>query len=117
MYDPHFLSVAVVMLAVFGPVFYIIYLTGKLIRYRIDKKYKAQSGPASKEMQEFRERTEHRLRVLEEIIAESDEMKLSAKQKSRLSDSAAEHGYDSISPDEHTETESQKNRLRNQLKS
>lgn len=67
------LLVLVAILAVFGPAFYFIYMVGKLIKYRIDKKYSSSNSGELQEMREFRQRTERRLRALEEIIAEQDD--------------------------------------------
>lgn len=119
MFSEDLLIPLVAIIAVFGPAFYVIYLTGKLIRYRIDKKYKAEHSVKAREMAEFMERTETRLRALEEIVSDDEFEK---PEKSTTSRSRT------ITPDikEKDEEESEsdediwsgeKSKLKNQLKS
>ncbi|MCH8567185.1 MAG: hypothetical protein LAT67_02925 [Balneolales bacterium] len=111
----------VAILAVFGPFFYIIYLGGKLIKYRIDKKYNALSTEKLNEFDKFKERTNARLQALEAIISEQDE-----EQASKINKSSAPFKQDrslsdtELSADEsHYEskiTKGSNSRLKNQLK-
>lgn len=114
MISPDSIVPIVAILAVFGPVFYVIYLTGKLIRYRIDKKYNSVHSEVILEMKEFMERTDHRLRALEEIASEADDITL--KEPHKKTDS----GQVDIAPedDENPDLwEGPKSKLKNQLKS
>jgi len=107
----------VAIIAVFGPLFYVIYLTGKLIKYRIDKKYNSINSAQSLELKEFMERTEHRLRAIEEIVSAEDDITLETPQKkpARKDDATIE-----ISKKEAEEPDlwdGPKSKLKNQLKS
>jgi len=113
MFDADLIIPIVAILAVFGPAFYIIYLIGKLIRYRIDKKYKSENSTQSAEFKEFMENTEQRLRVLEAIVSEDEEPPASANTQAK-----------NIAPDreeigtyESDIWEEPKSKLKNQLKS
>lgn len=106
----------VAIIAVFGPLFYVIYLTGKLIKYRIDKKYNSINSAQSLELKEFMDRTEHRLRAIEEIVSEDDIiLKPQARTSAPKQDSTIEiSGKD----DEETDLwDGPKSKLKNQLKS
>jgi hypothetical protein len=120
----------VAMLAIFGPAFYFIYMVGKLIKYRIDRKYSSSSSGELQEMREFRQRTERRLRALEEIIAEEDEEEsLHEPVQRRKTGSRARKKNPKAEPvtgesevgageeDEHEQDSEQSGRLKNQLKS
>lgn len=116
----------VAMLAIFGPAFYFIYMVGKLIKYRIDRKYSSSSSGELQEMREFRQRTERRLRALEEIIAEEDEQEaLDEPVRSKSAGAHAvkkprqdspESGEAEAETDEEQDS-AQSGKLKNQLKS
>lgn len=118
----------VAMLAIFGPAFYFIYMVGKLIKYRLDRKYSSSNSGELQEMREFRQRTERRLRALEEIIAEEDDEEILheplRKKKRRAEDrddkkprqERPESG-DAEAESDQNKDEAQSSRLKNQLKS
>ncbi len=118
MSEQEFIVAIVAILAVFGPAFYLIYLIGKLIRYRIDKKYKAESSVPSAELKKFMENTEHRLRAIEEIVAD-DEYEQMMRRKSAKRTIKPEKQAESDFSDEDSEDlwSGEKNKLKNQLKS
>ncbi|GEM_PF-5641078 len=106
----------IAIIAVFGPLFYVIYLTGKLIKYRIDKKYNSINSAQSLELKEFMDRTEHRLRAIEEIVSEDDiTLKTPKKEPVRKDEDTIDmSGKD----DEETDLwDGPKSKLKNQLKS
>lgn len=115
----------VAMLAIFGPAFYFIYMVGKLIKYRIDRKYSSSSSGELQEMREFRQRTERRLRALEEIIAEEDDEEIlhepvrSKSSGARASKKPRQNSPESEEKEAETDEEqdsAQSGRLKNQLK-
>lgn len=114
MISPDSIIPLVAILATFGPVFYVIYLTGKLIKYRIDKKYNSVHSEVIMEMKRFMERTDHRLRALEEIASQDDDITLKEPQKK------SDSGQVEIAPEEDKDSdlsEDPKSKLKNQLKS
>lgn len=121
------------MFAIFGPLFYFIYMVGKLIKYRIDKKYSSSNSGELQEVREFRQRTERRLRVLEELVAEQDD-DIVPREKASSADTQnpnkQEYAHHPDSPpkdagpskaadarQEETPGKDEKSRLKNQLKS
>ena len=117
----------VAIIAIFGPLFYFIYMVGKLIKYRIDRKYSSSNSGELQEMREFRQRTERRLRALEEIIAEQDEAGDLAEQF-RYEEPKTKHGdeketestssaSDKASASEKKQDSGNSKKLKNQLKS
>lgn len=124
----------VAVLAVFGPAFYFIYMVGRLIKYRIDKKYSSSNYGELLELREFRQRTERRLRALEEIVAGQDqETEPAGHEYAETSASVGKSGeqpepetekpdgdyepQEQRKPDKKQGSKAQKGRLPNQLKS
>ncbi len=117
MFNEDLIIPLVAIIAVFGPAFYIIYLTGKLIKYRIDKKYNSEYSVKAQEMNEFIERTENRLRALEEIVSDEE---YDTEPKTLSSRKIHPEKDPASGPDKEKNEDiwsSEKSRLKNQLKS
>lgn len=93
------------IIAVFGTGWFIFNGVFKLIRLRIERKY-SSSSLDNKELKNFMERTEQRLRALEHIVTDDD---------------SDEFGFYINEPEKKKENETRnevdKSRLKNQLKS